>query len=539
MIVSGQIVDIRAHRIFSGEVQVEEGKIIAIRETENAPQQYVMPGFIDSHVHIESSMLVPAQFAELAVLHGTVATVSDPHEIANVLGVDGVKFMIENGKTVPFKFFFGAPSCVPATAFETSGFVIDAAQTATLLHDKDIWYLGEMMNFPGVIFDDPEVHAKIKASLAMGKPVDGHAPLLAGEQLAKYAAAGVSTDHECTNVAEAEEKLKLGMKILIREGSAARDFDMLFPLIDKYPDHVMLCTDDCHPDELQKGHINTKVKKAIANGADVFNVLKIACINPVEHYKLPVGTLRVGDAADFVVVNDLKNFEIARVFVDGKLVAENGKTLFAVDSCVPLNNFSRQLISLQQIEIAAKSNNANTIIARDGELLTEAGVFNIKIKDGKAVSDTENDILKIVVACRYSNNSPAIGFIKGIGLKKGALACSIAHDSHNLIAVGSSDEEIRNALNKVIESKGGLAAVDGNTVVHLPLPVAGLMSDRSGSEVAALYHNLNMKAAELGSTLRAPFMTMAFMALLVIPALKLGDKGLFDAAKFEFTDLFV
>ncbi len=539
MIVSGQIVDIRARRIFSGEVLVEAGKIVAIRKTENAPQQFIMPGFIDSHVHIESSMLVPAQFAELALLNGTVATVSDPHEIANVLGVDGVKFMIENGKTVPLKFFFGAPSCVPATAFETSGFAIDSAQTAALLNDNDIWYLGEMMNFPGVVFDDPEVHAKIKASLAVGKPVDGHAPLLVGEQLAKYAAAGISTDHECTNIAEAEEKLKLGMKILIREGSAARDFDMLFPLIDKYPDHVMLCTDDCHPDELQKGHINIKVKKAIANGAHIFNVLKAACLNPVEHYKLPVGTLRVGDAADFLVVNDLKNFEIVRVFVDGKLVVENAKTLFEVNPCLTLNNFSRETISLQQIEIQAKSKKVRTIVARDGELLTESEVFDAKIEDGKAVSDVENDVLKIVVACRYSNNAPAIGFIKGIGLKKGALACSIAHDSHNLIAVGTSDEEICNALNKVIESKGGLAATDGNSAVHLPLPVAGLMSDQSGNEVAALYHHLNMKAAELGSTLRAPFMTLAFMALLVIPALKLGDKGLFDATKFEFTDLFV
>lgn len=537
MTVSGQIIDIRNRRIFAGEVVVENGKIAAINELETAPEHFILPGFIDAHVHIESSMLAPSRFAELAVKQGTVATVSDPHEIANVLGVEGVKFMIENGKSVPFNFFFGAPSCVPATPFETAGFSINVAQTAELMRNPDIWYLGEMMNFPGVIFDDPEVHAKIKAALDAGKPVDGHAPMLSGEQLIKYAKAGISTDHECTNIEEAEEKIKLGMKILIREGSAARDFDMLYTLIDKYPNDVMLCTDDCHPDELMRGHINVKAKKAIERGMDLFNVLRVACINPIEHYHLPVGTLNPGDNADFIVVGNWREMDVQQVFINGEKVVEDEKVLIESKPFIPINNFARQAVSAFDFAIEAKGENINVIVAKDGELLTESAVVKAKLEDGNIVSDTENDILKITVLNRYDNSKPAIGFIKGIGVKRGALACSVAHDSHNLIAVGTDDEMLAAALNKIIETKGGLAAVDATSSEHLALPLAGLMSDRKGEEVASFYHALNQKAAEMGSPLRAPFMTLAFMALLVIPKLKLSDKGLFDGTKFAFTSL--
>lgn len=537
MKISGQIIDIRARRIYAGEVVVENGKISAISELETAPEQFILPGFIDAHVHIESSMLAPSRFAELAVKQGTVATVSDPHEIANVLGVEGVKFMIENGKTVPFHFFFGAPSCVPATPFETAGFSLSSTETAELMRNPDIWYLGEMMNFPGVVFDDPEVHAKIKASLDAGKPVDGHAPMLSGDQLKKYAAAGISTDHECTNINEAEEKIKLGMKILIREGSAARDFDMLYPLIDKYPNEVMLCTDDCHPDELMRGHINVKVKKAIERGMDLFNVLQVACINPVEHYNLPIGTLKSGDNADFIVVGSWRDMDVQQVYISGEKVFDDGKVLIESRPFIPINNFSRTKVLPSDFLVEAKGCKIKVIVAKDGELLTESAIAIAKAEDGNIVPDVENDILKITVLNRYDNSKPAVAFIKGIGIKHGALACSIAHDSHNLIAVGTSDEAIAKALNKIIESKGGLAAVDSISSEHLALPLAGLMSDRKGEEVAALYHALNQKAAEMGSPLRAPFMTLAFMALLVIPKLKLSDKGLFDGTTFSFTPL--
>jgi len=537
MNISGQIIDIAGRRIFAGEVVVENGKIVTINELESAPEQFILPGFIDAHVHIESSMLAPSRFAELAVRQGTVATVSDPHEIANVLGVDGVKFMIANGKTVPFHFFFGAPSCVPATPFETAGFSINAAETAELMRDPDIWYLGEMMNFPGVVFDDPEVHAKIKAALDAGKPVDGHAPMLSGDQLTKYAKAGISTDHECTNIEEAEEKIKLGMKILIREGSAARDFDMLYPLIDKYPYDVMLCTDDCHPDELLRGHINVKVKKAIDRGMDLFNVLQTACINPVLHYHLPVGTLNPGDNADFIVVGNWREMDVQQVYIGGVKVVEDGKVLIESKPFIPINNFVRTAVTPADFTVTAQSDKIKVIVARDGELLTESEVHNAKINNGLLVSDVENDILKMTVLNRYDNSKPAVAFIKGIGIKRGALACSVAHDSHNLIAVGTDDEMIASALNKIIETKGGLSAVDNISSEHLSLPLAGLMSDRKGEEVAAFYHALNQKAAEMGSPLRAPFMTLAFMALLVIPKLKLSDKGLFDGTTFAFTPL--
>ncbi|PLW92897.1 MAG: adenine deaminase [Marinilabiliales bacterium] len=539
MIIQGQIVDVFNRTTFPGEVHVENGRIQKIVKTDSAPQQYIMPGFVDSHVHIESSMLSPARFAEMAVKHGTLATVSDPHEISNVMGVEGLNFMIENSKTVPLQFFFGAPSCVPATAFETSGANIDAAQIAELMQRDDVWYLGEMMNFPGVVFDDPEVHAKINASLAAGKPVDGHAPLLAGDDLRKYAAAGITTDHECTNIEEARAKIDLGMKVLIREGSAARDFDALWPLIDSNPNEVMLCTDDCHPDELQERHINLLATKALENGADIYNVLMASAVNPVQHYKLPLGLMREGDSADFIVVEDLKNFGLIESYMKGERIFANGQAAFKAESSAHPNRFERGKITSEAIALKAEKSKIKLIEAGDGDLLTRSSIADIKIENVMAVSDPEHDILKIVVASRYDNNPPSIGFIRGFNLKQGALACSIAHDSHNLIAVGVSDEDITRALNLVVESKGGLAAVSENEQVHLPLEIAGLMADAPGEQVAASYKVLNDFAAKNGSKLKAPYMTMAFMALLVIPELKLGDKGLFDGLKFEFTSLFI
>ncbi|NLL28537.1 MAG: adenine deaminase [Bacteroidales bacterium] len=538
MKVSGRIIDIPNRRIFAGEITVENGKIASIEELEMAPEHFIMPGFIDSHVHIESSMVSPSNFAEIAVKHGTVATISDPHEIANVMGIEGVDFMIKNGKTVPFKFFFGAPSCVPSTSFETAGYTVDAEQVAKLMSSPDIWFLAEMMNSVGVVNDDKEIMDKIQSAIKVGKPIDGHAPLLSGEQLDKYVNAGISTDHECTNIEEAEEKISKGMKILIREGSAARDFDALYPLIDKYPNEVMLCTDDCHPDELMRGHINVKVKKAIELGVDLFKILQVACLNPVKHYKIPVGTLNVGDAADFIIVDDWRKMNVEQVYINGNLVFDEGKTLFESSPFVPINNFSRNKVSIEDIALNASSENIKVMVAKDGELLTDQILAKAKIENGKAVSDIENDILKIVVFSRYDNTKPGIGFIKGIGIKNGALACSVAHDSHNIIAVGTSDEHLVKAINKIVEGKGGLCAIDDASCEYLPLPLAGLMSDRKAQEVAAFYSVVNQKAKEMGTMLRAPFMTLAFMPLLVIPKLKISDKGLFDASKFEFTSVF-
>ena len=539
MIIKGQIIDVFARRIYSGEIEIENGIIKDVRETDTAPDYYIMSGFVDSHVHIESSMLTPARFAELAVCHGTLATVSDPHEITNVLGVEGLDFMIENAKQVPLNFFFGLPSCVPATTFETSGACINAAEVEKLILRDDLWYLGEMMNYPGVVFDDAEVHAKIKATLNAGKPVDGHAPLLSGDQLQKYAAAGISTDHECTNIKEAEEKINLGMKILIREGSAARDFDALWPLIDKYPNEIMLCTDDCHPDELQKRHINLLAERALKNGCDLFNVLKVSCINPVLHYKLPIGMLRKGDPADFLLVKNIENFELIESYINGVSVYNNSSPTFKVKSGLKINRFDRKELQLSDIALKAEKKKAKIIIAKDGGLLTESIVEDLKIENGFAVSDSEKDILKIIVASRYDNSAPSIGFIKGFGLKEGALACSIAHDSHNLIAVGVNDQDILTALNTLIKNKGGLTSVKNDEKLELTLPIAGLMSDAPGYEIAAKYKQLNQFAVNCGSSLNAPFMTMAFMALLVIPELKLSDMGLFDGLEFKFTPLFV
>lgn len=536
----GKLVDIFNKKIYNAQITIENGKIAKIEELPEAPELYILPGFIDSHVHIESSMLVPSRFSQLSVMHGTVACVCDPHEIANVMGIDGVNFMIHNSKLVPQKFFFGAPSCVPATDFETSGSRIDVEQIDKLLQNDDIYFLAEMMNYPGVIFDEKEVANKIQLSQKYAKPIDGHAPLLKGEHLKKYVEAGISTDHECTNIDEAFEKIALGMKILIRSGSAAKDFEKLFSLIDQYPNQVMFCTDDCHPDDLVDHHINDMVKKSIAKGANLFNVLQAACLNPVVHYNLPVGLLRVGDKADFIVVDNIQNFNLQEMFIDGKCVFENSKINFNIPEYKSFpNNFVAKKINDFDLQLKAITNKARVIVAQDHSLLTNMEIKDIKVQNDFVQNDTENDILKILVLNRYKEAEPVVALIKGFELKKGAIATSVAHDSHNIIAVGTSDKEIATAINEVIKYKGGMCVVSDNQTSVLPLPVAGLMSADEPQKVANTYQKLNLKAKELGCRLSAPFMTLSFMALLVIPSLKISDKGLFDADKFQFTKLFI
>lgn len=539
--ISGQLVDIQQQRIYPATINVTDGKIASVKEipgTELSNSNYILPGFVDSHVHIESSMLIPSEFARLAVVHGTVATISDPHEIANVCGMKGVQFMIDNGKTVPFKFHFGAPSCVPATIFETAGAAIDAEQVSTLLKSDDIFYLSEMMNFPGVLNGDQEVMKKISAAHAIGKPVDGHAPGLRGQMAATYAAAGISTDHECFTREEALDKLQCGMKILIREGSAAKNFEALIGLLNDYPDMIMFCSDDKHPDSLVDGHINQLCARAVAKGIGIFKILRAACVNPVLHYNMKVGLLRETDPADFIIVKDLTQFETVQTYINGSLVAENGKTLISSPKSGVINNFSCAKKEAVDFEIPAIPNDARPLVpvieALDGQLITNKILLEPRTENGFLVSDTGRDLLKIVVVNRYSNAPVAKSFIKNIGLKQGAIASSVAHDSHNIVAVGVDDKSICKAVNMIIDHKGGVSLVKDDLEMIVPLPVAGLMSNEDGYKVAEQYSMIDKAAKEAGSALGSPFMTLSFMALLVIPHLKLSDKGLFDGDTFKF-----
>ena len=537
MNVKGNIVDILNKRIFKGEVCVENGQILAIREVNHEVENYILPGFVDAHIHIESSMVVPSEFAKIAVLHGTVATVSDPHEIANVLGVQGVDFMIENGKKVPLKFNFGAPSCVPATSFESAGAVINADDIKLMMENPDINYLAEMMNYPGVLLDDEEVLQKIEHAKNNNKPIDGHAPGLRGDDVTKYIAAGISTDHECFRYDEALEKLQKGMKILIREGSAAKNFEALIDLLPEHYNNMMFCSDDKHPDDLLLGHINQLCERAVAKGMDIFKVLQAACVNPVKHYNLEVGLLQVGDPADFILVDNLKEFNVLETYINGELVAKNGKSFVKSVPFEVLNNFNTDIKKVADFKLASSSKKIRVIEALDGELVTNQIAADSLIVDGNLVSNTATDVLKMTVVNRYKNETPSIAFIKNFGIKEGAIASSVGHDSHNIIAIGVSDEAICKAVNLIIENKGGVCAVTKTTEKVVALPVAGIMSDQPAEIIGNAYAALDAMAKEMGSTLRAPYMSLSFMALLVIPSLKLSDKGLFDGNTFKFTSL--
>lgn len=537
MIVQGNIVDIQNKRIFKGEVEVKNGKILEVREANHNIENYILPGFVDAHIHIESSMLVPSEFAKIAVKHGTIATVSDPHEIANVLGVKGVEFMIENGKKVPLKFNFGAPSCVPATSFESAGAIINADDIKLMMENPDIKYLAEMMNYPGVLFDDEEVLSKIQHSKNNNKPIDGHAPGLRGDDVTKYISAGISTDHECFSYDEALEKLQKGMKVIIREGSAAKNFEALIDLLPEHFENMMFCSDDKHPDDLLLGHINQLCERAVAKGIDVFKVLQAACINPVKHYNLDVGLLQKEDDADFVLVDNLKNFNVLETYINGELVAKNGESFIKSVDFEVLNNFKTDKKAISDFRFESSAEKINVIEALDGELVTNKIEADALIIDGNLVSNTISDVLKMTVVNRYKNDVPAIAFIKNFGLKEGAIASSVGHDSHNIIAVGVSDEAICKAVNLIIENRGGVCAVNSSEEKIVSLPVAGIMSDLSAEEIGKSYAELDKMAKQMGSKLRAPYMSLSFMALLVIPSLKLSDKGLFDGTSFKFTSL--
>ncbi len=536
--IKGQYVDIIRKSIYPASLTIKEGIIIDIQEIQEAPLEYILPGFIDSHVHIESSMLIPSAFAKLAVIHGTIGTISDPHEIANVCGIEGVHYMIDNGKKVPFHFFFGAPSCVPATSFETAGASINSDQVATLLANENIYYLSEMMNFPGVLFKDPEVIQKIKAAHAIGKPIDGHAPGLMGEDAKNYIEAGISTDHECFTIEEAVDKLSYGMKILIREGSAAKNFEALHELIDDHPNSIMLCSDDKHPDSLVLGHINQLCARAVAKGLNIFNILQAACVNPVLHYKLPTGLARVNDMANLIVLKDLIDFKVIKTYIKGQLVAENGQSLIPTIEEKTINQFNTSYIHIDDIQVAknaypSKDEKIPVIEALDGQLITHCLWEEACIKNGFIIADVQKDQLKMVVYNRYHQAAPKMAFIKNFGFSSGAIASTVAHDSHNIIAVGVDDREIVKAINALIDEKGGISCVQDQAIKVLGLPVAGLMSNEDPYKVAEAYSSIDSMAKSLGSKLGSPFMTLSFMALLVIPHLKLSDKGLFDSDRFK------
>jgi len=538
--ISGHIVDVLQGRIYKGTIVVKGDKIASVHEDSTIEDTgYILPGLVDAHIHIESSLLIPAAFAHLAVRHGTVATVSDPHEIANVLGIAGVEYMIASGNQSPLKFHFAAPSCVPATTFESAGGALDADRIQVLLKRNEIKCLGEMMNFPGVIENNPGVMQKIALAHRYGKTVDGHAPGLTGEALQRYVGAGISTDHESISLTEAREKIALGMKILIREGSAARNFDALAALIDLYPEQCMFCSDDLHPDDLQHGHINLLLKRALDRGCDLMNALRCASVNPVLHYGLDVGLLRAGDDADFIVVDSLENFQVLKTVIRGATVMEDGRSTFPKVRPNVLNSFKTGPKNPSDFTVRRQGDRVRVIEAFNGQLVTGQTIESLPPGGDVVTADVRRDLLKIAVINRYRDTVPAVGFIRNFGLKQGAIASSVAHDSHNIVAVGVTDKELALAVNAVIREEGGLAVVSDGDEEILPLPVAGLMSVENGEVVAGAYEGLSRKTKALGSILDAPFMTLSFMSLLVIPSLKLSDLGLFDAESFQFVPLFV
>ncbi len=537
--ISGKVVDVISHRIISAEVVVEEGRIISITQRDSVPDQYILPGLVDAHMHIESSLLIPSRFANLAVRQGTLGLVTDPHEIANVLGEIGVDFMINDAKKVPLEIRFGVPSCVPATPYETSGFVLDSNIVESLLKREEVVCLAEVMDYVGVVNDDLEVLKKIIACKKLGKKIDGHAPGLKGQDLKKYVASGISADHECSTLEEALEKISLGMMIQIREGSAAKDFDALCSLFETHPEKIMLCTDDLHPDDLiEKGHINYLIKKGLKKGLNLFSLLRAASYNPIRHYSLDLGLLQVGDSADFIVIDNPESFIVEQAFRKGVCLYKSNEVLFQVNNEIILNNFSRKPIQLSDLCVKPENGSLLAMVVNDGDLITDSVLCQPKVVDANVVSDIDNDLLKMVVMSRYDNGKPVMGFAKGFGYTKGAIAESIAHDSHNIIAVGTSDEELLHAINTLIEMKGGIVAVNNGEREFVRLEVAGLMSNKTGEELVGEYVKLSNFASALGSNFESPFMTLAFMSLLVIPKLKLSDKGLFDVKEFKVINLF-
>ncbi|MDQ3017795.1 MAG: adenine deaminase [Bacteroidota bacterium] len=537
-ILESNIIDPVNRRIGFGKTVVANSRIesIEIGEVVREGLPYLLPGFIDAHIHIESSMLTPPAFARIAVKHGTVATVSDPHEIANVCGIEGVRYMVDLGRKSGFKFYFGAPSCVPATPFETSGASLPLSDIRELFESKDTHNLAEMMNYPAVLANDPLVMDKIQLAKEYNLNIDGHAPGLKGKDAARYAAAGITTDHECTTLEEALDKIDAGMHIIIREGSAAKNYDALHTLINSHPDKVMFCSDDKHPDDLLRGHINQLVTRSLDEGYDMLDILRITCVNPIVHYKLDVGQLQTGDPADMILVEDLTSWNIQSTWIAGQQVYDGAKVSLPTVSIPIINSFGIKNILIDDLSLSLNKGKVNIIRAINGAIITEHD--REMMEEGLFESNIDRDILKIVVVNRYQDAVPAVALIRGFGMKDGAIASSVAHDSHNIVAVGTNDADLAACINEIIHHKGGVAATKNKEHRSMALPVAGLMSTLSAEEVGHAYESIDLYVkTKIGCELDAPFMTLSFMALLVIPSLKLSDLGLFDGKKFEFTSL--
>jgi adenine deaminase len=538
MILRSNLVDIHKNRIYPAEITLINGVIGSIKPTEERVDHYILPGFIDAHIHIESSMVTPVAFSEVAVRHGTIGLVSDPHEIANVLGKEGVGFMVHNAQATPMKILFGAPSCVPATKFESAGAIISDKDIEELLQSGKVGFLSEVMNYPGVIQKEFEILRKIAVAVKQGVPIDGHAPGLRGEELVEYVRAGISTDHECLSFEEAAEKISLGMKVLIREGSGAKNFNTLIPLLKEFPEKIMFCTDDLHPDDLLKGHINILVKRAVKMGYDLFDVIRAAGMNAAEHYGIDVGMLREGDKADFILVDSLISWNVLKTYINGRAVYENGTVNIEYYNREAPNRFFINKIKLDELVVKANRNYLRVIRAIDGDLVTEEIKAKALVMDGNVVADIKNDILKIAVVNRYHQAVPATGFINGFKLKKGAIATSIGHDCHNIICIGTSDKDMAESINWLVENKGGIVVHDGKNLFGLALEIAGLMTTGNVKYAAGKYKELTSIARKIGSEMQAPFMTLSFMALLVIPELKMSDMGLFSGKSFSFVSKF-
>jgi len=555
IIFKGHILDIPNRQIIHGEMHVRDGIISAIIPLEGIADDapYYLPGFIDAHVHIESSMMVPAEFARIAVEHGTTGVITDPHEISNVLGVEGIDFMLKSSKLVKFNFLFGAPSCVPScgTELETSGAILGSDKIEELMAREDIGYLAEMMNYPGVLNGDEEVHKKIQAALRHGKRVDGHAPGLTGEERKRYADAGISSDHECSNLEEGRECIQAGMMLQIREGSAAKNYTQLIPLLKEYPESVMFCTDDCHPSDLIRGHIDRFVRRAIKEGYDIWDILTAACVNPIRHYGLNWGLMRVGDQASFISISDLSPyFRVRKTYIRGvKVFSQNSyfKSIESqrksIESQLSMlndypNRFEAQPLTEEDIRLDVQAGDTvHVILAEDGSLLTGSQEIHVTGNPFLDAQHNWGEVQKIVVYNRYQKGAkPAVGLIRGFGLKDGAMAATVAHDCHNIVAIGSDDRQLLRAINRVIRMKGGEVAIAGEEMVSLPLPVAGLISPMNGHEISFRSHELREVVERAGCPLHAPFITMAFMCLPVIPSLKITDKGLFDSENFHFIE---
>jgi adenine deaminase len=536
--IEGNIVDVVNRKIFKGRIFFDNC-IRKIEKIKNADcNNFILPGFIDAHVHIESTMLTPFEYSKKATQHGVIAAITNPHEIANVCGVEGINYMINNARKTPMKIYFGAPSCVPATPFENNGATISAEEIEDLFKGDKCFHLSEMMNFPGVINDDKDVWGKIKIAKKYNKKIDGHAPLLTGKGLKKYIEAGISTDHETTQLDEALEKLKMGMKIIMRNSSASRDYLHLISLIKTHPKDTMMCTDDCHPDDLERGYINEMVKTAIEKGYNILDVISIASKNARDHYGIGTGLLQLYDPADFIVIDNFKNFNIEKVFIDGIELLNENQIKNQNPQTEKINNFHQNKISISDIRFPVQNRKINVIKIVEDSIITKNEKYQIKGNNEYFESETKDDILKIVIVNRYKNEKPAVGFVKGFNLKNGAIGSSVAHDSHNIVVVGVSDMEICNAISSIQGSKGGLVAVNGNEKHLLPLPIGGIMSDKPCEEVAREYKSLNITVKGMGCEIHAPFMTLSFMSLLVIPELKIGDKGLFGVNKFSFINVY-